>query len=931
MSRPKNSGTPSSRAENERRSKTAFELAPVGLAIVAADGQWLEVNPRLCEIIGYTAEELRELTCRDITYAPDVDGDLGLMQLLLAGKLQHYSLEKRYVCKDGKPVWINLNVALAREADGAPDRFIHVVQDINLRKKAERKLGLMDDELKNERSFVNAVLDNAGALVVVLDREGRIRRFNRACEELSLYTFAEVEGKFPWDVLLATAERDTVHAEAFRAHVENPEQLHGSYTSYWVTKSREMRLIEWSNVLLLGAQGQMEFMVCSGIDVTEKRAVEAALKRSKETYARAEAIAHIGSWDWDIVTGGLHWTDEIYRIFGLAPQPFGATYNAFLDSIHADDRQQVIDAVNASVADANVPYSIEHRVVRPRGEVRVVEERGLVYRDADGKPVRMIGTVHDITEQKRTDEELRRHQEHLEELVQERTAELQQAQRIGRMGNWTLNLASGELAWSDEIFRIFGHQPGAFSPTFERFMSTVHPADVACIEQAIQEACADGRQHSIDHRILLPDGEVRWVNESGVAAFDASGNPISLSGTIHDITERKQVEQAMLEAKEAAERANRAKSEFLSRMSHELRTPMNAILGFSQLLRIEALTPDQQGFVDEIYQAGEHLLELINELLDLARIEAGKLPTAIKATPLRPLVEQAAQLIQPLLHKMEVTLLYQCEHDFTVLADPTRLKQVLVKLLSNAAKYNRHGGSIRIGSQLLDGERMRLSIVDSGAGIAPENFRLLFQPFERLGVSELTAIEGAGIGLAISKRLIDLMGGAIGVESAPGQGSTFWIELPLAQRLELAAAAPAALPPEAIGKFSVLYVEDNAANLRVVEAMLRHQPDLTLLSASNGEYGLELAQRYLPQVILLDIHLLGMDGYAVLRELQGRPETRNIPVIALSADAMPIDVERGLAAGFERYLTKPVKIQELVQAIEQAMAVPASSSLSDLK
>lgn len=779
----------------------------------------------------------------------------------------------------------------------------------------------MATKLQDEQNFVNAVLDNAGALVVVLDREGRIRRFNRACEELSQYTFAEVEGKFPWDILLTGEEREAVHAEAFRALAEHPQQARGSYSNYWVAKDGGKRLIEWSNAVLPDAQGQMEFMVCIGIDVTEKRAVEAALKRSEETYARAEAIAHIGSWDWDIVTGALRWTDEIYRIFGLAPQSFGATYSAFLDSIHADDRQQVIDAVDASVADANAPYSIGHRVVRPDGEMRVVHERGLVYRDADGKPVRMIGTVHDVTEQKRSDEELRRYREHLQELVRERTAMLQEAQRIGRMGNWRWDVASGQIAWSDEIYRIFGHQPDAFSPSYERFIATLHPDDVVRIKQSEHDAFSRGERHSIDHRIVLPGGEVRWVHEEAIATVDESGSPISLAGTVQDITERKQVEQAMAQAKEAAERANRAKSEFLARMSHELRTPMNAILGFSQLLKIEALTPDQQVFVREIHRAGDHLLELIDELLDLARIEAGKLPTAVKATPLRPLAEQAVQLIQPLLRKMDLTLVNQCERDVAVVADPTRLKQVLVNLLSNAAKYNRQGGSIRIDCRLRDDERMRLSVADTGHGIAADKLGLLFQPFERLGVSELTAIEGTGIGLAISKRLIELMGGTIGVDSAPGQGSTFWIELPLALGPQQAAAAvPAASPDVARGTHKMLYVEDNAANLKLVEAMLRNRPDLTLLSASNGEYGLELAQRYLPDVILLDIHLPGMDGYAVLKALQAQPETRGIPVIALSADAMPLDVERGLAAGFRRYLTKPVKLPELVEAIGRVMA-----------
>jgi PAS domain S-box-containing protein len=1049
MNRPKNSGTSSSLADSQRRSQAVFEQAGVGIAIVAPDGQWLDANPRLCEIIGYTAEEAQEITCRDITHAPDVDADLGLVELLLAGKLQDYSLEKRYLRKDGKPIWIHLNVALVRDDEGAPAHFIHVVKDIDSRKKAERKVGLMDEQLKNDRSFVNAVLDNAGALLVVLDREGRICRFNRACEELSQYTFAEVEGQYPWDTVLPPEDADVVRSNAFEALADNPQAMADRYTNYWLSKSGERHLIEWSNTLLLDAYGAMEFMVSIGTDVTERQRSDEALRRSEQRLREAEQLAHtgawevdlisneawwsdeqyrvngitksneplrqdaflslvhggdqemmrqafadlfahgsfegdyrivrpdgevrhvhgfaraivdeagrpirlagtnyditerkcaeaailasaarlndaqriakVGSWELDLVSGELFWSDEIFRLFEIDPSVFGATYEAFLNLVHAEDRDCVNQAYTDSVAN-RMPYEITHRLRMPDGRIKWVNECGETSYDDQGKALRSVGTVQDVTEQKRMDAELHRHREHLEEMVQERTAELRQAQRIGHMGNWTLNLASGGLTWSDEIFRIFGHQPGAFSPTLERFMSSVHPADVASVKQAIQEACADGLHHSIDHRIFLPDGELRWVNESGMAVFDASGNPVSLSGTVQDITERKQVEQAMSEAKEAAEQANLAKSEFLSRMSHELRTPMNAILGFSQLLKMEVLTPDQQDFVHQIHRAGDHLLELINELLDLARIEAGKLPTALKVTPLRPLAEQAAQLIRPLLQKSGLTLINQCEPDVAVLADATRLKQVLVNLLSNAAKYNRQGGSIIIGCHLLDGERMRLSVTDSGAGIAPENLGLLFQPFERLGVSELTAIEGAGIGLAISKRLMELMGGSVGVESTPGRGSTFWIELSLAHSAELAvAAAPTALPAVSQDGFNVLYVEDNAANLKVVEAMLRHQPNLTLLSASNGEYGLELAQRYRPDVILLDIHLPGMDGYAVLKELQGRPETRDIPVVALSADAMPLDVERGLAAGFKHYLTKPIKLEALLKTIEQALHEP---------
>jgi signal transduction histidine kinase/CheY-like chemotaxis protein len=464
----------------------------------------------------------------------------------------------------------------------------------------------------------------------------------------------------------------------------------------------------------------------------------------------------------------------------------------------------------------------------------------------------------------------------------------------------------------------------AFMLLIFQFMVGRHLESIALYVRSLgQDASGDelrlGRPDAGRWRPDALDHVTRAINAARRSIADFKSEVLGLNASLESRVDERTAQLAVAnrelsDAVAEAVRASQAKSEFLSRMSHELRTPMNAILGFSQVLEIEPLSAEQQSFVREIHQAGEHLLELIDDLLDLSRIESGRMAIAVEAVALGGAVEQAVQLVKPLLQQRELTLIDECAKDVIVLADATRLKQVLVNLLSNAAKYNSQGGSVRVDSRLLDGNRIRLSVTDKGAGIAPEKIGKLFKPFERLG-AELTAVEGTGIGLAISKRLVELMGGTIGVDSAPGQGSTFWIELPLAQ-----AAADSAAAPSAADKFKVLYVEDNAANLKVVEAMLRRQPNLTLLAASNGEYGLELAQRYLPQVILLDIHLPGMDGYAVLKELQSRPETRDIPVIALSADAMPLDVERGLGAGFRHYLTKPIIIAELVATIGQIVS-----------
>lgn len=674
--------------------------------------------------------------------------------------------------------------------------------------------------------------------------------------------------------------------------------------------------------LIRDAGGQATYMVGSFLDVTERHHAAAALKRSEETYARAEAIAHIGSWDWDIVGGTLRWSDEIYRIFGQKPQAFGATYEAFLDTVHPDDRQRVVDAVDACLADARLPYSIEHRIVRPDGEIRIVHEQGQVYRDDAGRPVRMIGTVHDITERKLAAEELERYSLHLEELVAERTAalaeseaQLRQAQAMAHLGHWTVNLQNGELTWSDEIYRIFGHAPRSFTPMQVDFYAAVHPQDREAVKRAVDEALANSGVFRVDHRIVLPDGRVRWVHEEAMTEKDAAGRPLRLTGTAQDITERKEVEHALAQAKEAAEAASRAKSEFLSRMSHELRTPMNAILGFAQVLQMQPLTPEQHDFVGEIRQAGEHLLELIDELLDLSRIEAGKFAVAIDTVDLDRVLDQALHLVHPLIQDKGLSYVNRCPRGLWLLADATRLRQVLVNLLSNAAKYNCDGGRITVDCEMLGGERLRLRVSDSGPGISPEKHDLLFRPFERLG-AETMGVDGTGIGLALSRQLMQLMGGALGVESRVGQGSTFWLELPCSEppthRVERDSSGPSGGQRR---KTRLLYVEDNAANFRVVAAMLRQYPHLTLIGASSGEHALELVRRHRPDAILMDIHLPGMDGYAVLAALRADLQTRDLPVFALSADAMPIDVERGLQAGFQAYLTKPLSLDALMQAL----------------
>lgn len=392
-----------------------------------------------------------------------------------------------------------------------------------------------------------------------------------------------------------------------------------------------------------------------------------------------------------------------------------------------------------------------------------------------------------------------------------------------------------------------------------------------------------------------------------------------------DITDREQARESAQQAREAADAANRAKSEFLSSMSHELRTPLNAIIGFGQMLKLDRgqrLDPDQRAYCDHIVNSGEHLLNLVDEVLDLAVVEAGRLRLSIEPVSVAAVLGQAVTTMQAVAGNRGIALAPVPDAGvLTVLADLQRLRQILLNLLSNAIKYNRPGGSVSFSVEALDGGAVRIAVTDTGPGIAAEKRKLLFSPFQRLG-AEFTAVEGTGIGLALSKRLIEAMHGRIGVESEPGQGSTFWVELPAASAVPEAVVPPTpqkSAPLAAAGGFSLLYVEDNPLNVSLMEYLLDTLPDVTMFAAPSGPLGLELAQAQRPDLIVLDLNLPEMDGFEVLERLLSGPETADIPVIALTASAMSKDVERGMAAGFFGYLTKPLKFDEFLACVDAAL------------
>ena len=473
-----------------------------------------------------------------------------------------------------------------------------------------------------------------------------------------------------------------------------------------------------------------------------------------------------------------------------------------------------------------------------------------------------------------------------------------------------------------------------------RFIERAHQD---CYYMHRKQVMSTGNAHTCELQLLKSDHQPLWVDMTTNTAFEEGGEWV-LRVVLSDITSRKKMDQlleqkntALEQARLIADKSNRAKSDFLSSMSHELRTPLNAILGFAQLIDAGTPppTPAQKRSVGQILQAGWYLLDLINEILDLAVVESGKLSLELRAMSLADVMLECLTMIEPQAEKRGISVQFAAlAAPCFVLADSTRFKQVLINLLSNAIKYNKPHGTVVMSCTETAGGRVRIEVEDTGEGLSPEKIVQLFQPFNRLG-QETRTEQGTGIGLVMTKRLVELMGGTIGVKSAVGAGSTFWIEMnliteqarntaiaqALAQEPRLSMPEITALHKSDAQLHTLLYIEDDSANLLLIESLMGHRPDIHLLSANDGLKGLSLAQANLPDIILTDIHLPGIGGFELLGKLQDNLATRHIPVVGLSANAIPSDVEKGLAAGFYRYLTKPIKIDVFMAMLDEALTL----------
>lgn len=618
-------------------------------------------------------------------------------------------------------------------------------------------------------------------------------------------------------------------------------------------------------------------------------------------------------------------SDGIREVYRVAPESVRDDASAVIGLGHPDDTPRVLASIAASARDLSL-WECEYRVRFDDGTEQWLHGRAMPERQADGSTL-WHGFITTIDARKRFEHALQRSEQSFRHFFE-----------AGLVG---MTIAEPGRRWQSVNARMgemLGYTPDEIAAL--TWAQLTHPDDLPADEAAYARMAAgeiDG--YEMDKRYLHKDGSTLACRLAVRCERGADGGLERVFAIVEDISDRRRAEQALalqrdaleeqvaartrelVAARDAAQQASRAKTEFLSSMSHELRTPLNAILGFTQLMELDRdLGARSRGHLREVLRAGRHLLRLINEVLDLAQVESGRLALSPEALSLAELVQDALALSEPLAQPRDVGLHSQVPANLVVRADRMRLKQVLLNLLSNAIKYNRQGGSVQVMAAPSGPETLRLVVQDTGPGVPADRIGQLFQPFSRLG-AELGSVEGTGIGLALSRRLVELMDGRIGVDSPPGEGASFWVDLPRASladppppQAQVAAADGTALP-----QALVLYVEDNPANLALVEQILARHDGVQLISADNGQQGLALARAQRPALVLLDIHLPGMDGCELLARLRADERTRDTPVVALTAQAMPRDARRAIEAGFNEYIAKPIDVPMFDTVLRQLL------------
>lgn len=844
-----------------------------------------------------------------------------------------YEIDHRIIIPSGGERVVHEIGRVTFDASGQPRRMLGIVQDVTEQRHAEKTL---EERERRYRDFVELM----PLAILIFDRD-RIVFSNAAAARL--LDFSDTQGLNGLGVLdrIRSSNRDLIHSRMQRIF-EDGTPLPPTESKWLCADGTTIDVEITATRVMWHEKSAVQFIA---LDISDRKQAESAkqnwetelrsfLDNMSETFYRTDAEGRIIMASRSIV-------DLLgYSVEEVAGLPMADYY------ANPNDRTKFLESLDLH---GGRIAGYETKLKRKDGLEIWVSTNAQKRYDDQGKFIGIEGISRDVTERRRAEKQLRKARDELERRVRQRTdhLELEIAERKAAEAalrnsearlKTIMDQAVDAIVTIDEkglieSFNLAAEEMFGFSTeeVLGRNVKMLIPEP----DNAFHDDYFAKRHDTRDRRIVATSRDVlgrrkdgsTFPIELGISELELGGRRV-FSGILRDISDRKHAEEELQKALERADSANQAKSRFLSHMSHELRTPLNAILGFGELLAKdpEIASSNKKQFVHHILRGGEHLLRLINEILDISKIESETHSFDMQVVELAEPLRECLMLIGPLAEQYGITVNAECDHATlpTVRADPTRVKQVVLNLLSNAVKYNRSGGTVQISCRPADDRMVRITVTDTGTGIPEDRYEDLFKPFSRLGV-EVTDIEGTGIGLALSKQLMELMGGRIGFESEVGKGSKFWVEF-VAERQQEPRKPAADIPPlesplKQAGKrrYSLLYVEDRPANLLLMEQIVQEYTNIRMVSAHNAELGLEIALKFRPDLILMDIDLPGMDGLEAIRRLKAEDATRDIPVIAVSANAMPDDVKKGMKLGIKDYLIKPIRVQKFLTAIEEVL------------
>lgn len=840
------------------------------------------------------------------------------MRELAPGQVKAVEFRARHV--DGSIRLMQSTGVLMANEKGRPTRVLGTSLDITDRRRTIEALRASEESYRT-------LFENASDAMWVHDLEtGDFLAVNNAAVEM--YGFSAEEqialGVRGISVGYAPYRIEDAFPYIMKAAAGEPQRFE------WLGKHKNGSTV-WGEVRLRRVTlNGVDRILATARDINDRVQAEIALRQANEDLERrvaertaqlAESEEHFrrlieNSQDYimlvDTNAALTSVSSSVERMLGYTPAEMLGSRP--VDLLHPDDVQYVMGVFQTLMQNPGMTVSLRYRIRHKNGTWRLLESVGRTispFNALEG----VVANCRDITDFVQVEQALRERDERFRQII-ESAADL--VFMCDPMGAMTYVAPSSLPLLGFEPNELIGYRPA----------DLLHPEDIAPTMRDLMWLTENpGQSITSTFRIRRKDGSyIVMENVGRTLSSESIAEGVIAFG--RDITGRRQAEEALARAKEEAERANKAKSEFLSRMSHELRTPMNSILGFAQLLARGEVSPQQGKSVQHILKAGRHLLHLINEVLEISRIEAGREQFSLEPVAIAPVLEEAIGLVRPLAQQHGVTL-----HggpwpiDGYVHADRQRLVQVLLNLLSNSIKYNQSGGSVHLQATLIAERRCVVRVIDTGRGVPTHRLDELFTPFSRLG-AETSDVEGTGLGLALSRRLCEAMGGTLVLEGTSPQGSVFAVTLDAAESplsvFESGAHFPAVTA--AFRETALLYIEDNLANLSLVETILLSRPGWRVLPALQGQLGVELAREHRPDVILLDLHLPDLAGDEVLRRLRGDPRTADLPIVIVSADATPSSVERLRVLGADAYLTKPLDVDEFLRVVDRFVPANGASS-----